>query len=77
MAPTENRLSIGYDLEIVDDDDNESDNVTVTTPHTSIDPTLQVELAAPPSTYLRQEHRSPSRYTDFAPLSSVTDGTSP
>ena len=45
MAPTENSLPIGHDLEIIDDDDNVTDNVPVMTPHTSRDSTSQAELA--------------------------------
>ena len=53
MAPTENSLPKGHDLEIFDDDDNETDNIIVTTPHTSLDPTSQAELAMPSDRYPR------------------------
>ena len=77
IPPTENSLLIGHDLEMVDADDDEADNATVTTPHTPMDTTSQAELAMPSGRYPRREHRPPSRFTDFVSLDLVTDGTSP
>ena len=43
IPPTENSLPIGHDLEIVDDDNDEADDATVTTSHTPMDTTSQAE----------------------------------
>ena len=61
MPPTENSLPIEYDLEIVDDDNEEADDATVTTPHTPMDTTSQAELAMPSGRYPRQEHHQDSQ----------------
>ena len=56
IPPTENTLPIGHDLEMVDAGDDEADNAIVTTPHTPMDTTSQVELAMPSGRYPRREH---------------------
>ena len=53
IPPTENSLQIGHDLEIVDDDNDEADDATGTTPHTPMDTTSQAELAMPSGRYTR------------------------
>ena len=68
-------LPIGYDLQIVDDDD--VDDTTATTSHTATDTTAPAESVVSSSRYPRRQHRALSRFTDFVPLSYLTDGASP
>ena len=76
---------VGQNLQIVEDDDE--DNTFVNTPIEEAANTSEEEAAEMgetttttsttlPSRYPRREHRAPSRYSDYVPISCVEDGTS-
>ena len=64
----------GQNLQIVDDDD---DNIGTTLEDHAVETAITSPPLSTQSRYPRREHRAPSRYSDYVPISCVEDETSP
>ena len=71
---------VGYDIELVDADDDEYETTISNTAQPDHSRGLDATTAAEPpvatSRYPRRNHRAPSRFSDFVSISCVKDGTS-